>query len=254
MRVEAYFAAAEVDPGAMVGRTALVIDVLRATSTMIEALANGARSIYPTESSEEAIRLIGSLGREGTLLCGERRGLAPEGFDLGNSPLEFTSDRVSNQQLVMTTTNGTRAFLAAHGADRVIAAALLNLKAAAKTAAEVEDVAVICAGREDQFSLEDAICAGLLVRRITKAWGAPPEMNDAARGALSLAEQLEPDQGFLAATAGGKGPDRDWPGRRPGRLRPEESVRHRPGDGGPGRPVAQRLRRLSAPSISTTGC
>ena len=199
-----FFAAAEVDPGAMVGRTALVIDVLRATSTMIEALANGARSIYPTESSEEAIRLIGSLGREGTLLCGERLGLAPEGFDLGNSPLEFTSHRVSKKQLVMTTTNGTRAFVAAQAADRVVAVALLNLKAAAKTAAEAEDVAVICAGREDQFSLEDAICAGQLVRRITKFWGDVPEMNDAARGALSLAEQREPDQEFLATTAAGR--------------------------------------------------
>lgn len=204
MRIEVFFAAAEVDPGAMVGRTALVIDVLRATSTMIEALANGARSIYPTESSEEAIRLIGSLGREGTLLCGERLGLAPEGFDLGNSPLECTSHRVSKKQLVMTTTNGTRAFVAAQAADRVVAVALLNLKAAAKTAAEAEDVAVICAGREDQFSLEDAICAGQLVRRITKFWGDVPEMNDAARGALSLAEQREPDQEFLATTAAGR--------------------------------------------------
>ena len=234
MRIEVFFAAAEVDPGAMVGRTALVIDVLRATSTMIEALANGARSIYPTESSEEAIRLIGSLGREGTLLCGERLGLAPEGFDLGNSPLECTSHRVSKKQLVMTTTNGTRAFVAAQAADRVVAVALLNLKAAAKTAAEAEDVAVICAGREDQFSLEDAICAGQLVRRITKFWG---DTRDERRGSGS------PEPGGATGTRPGvprndrgwPSLDRDWTGGRSGRLRAEEPVRARPGDGGPGR-------------------
>ena len=72
-----------------------MIDVVRATTTIVEAMANGARAIYPTESTEEAVRLASSMGREDTLLCGERKGHKVEGFDLGNSPREFTADVVS---------------------------------------------------------------------------------------------------------------------------------------------------------------
>lgn len=203
MNVEAYFTPAALDPPSLAGRTAVVIDVVRATSTMVTALAAGARMIYPTTSSEEAIKLASSLGREDTLLCGERRGLRIEGFDLGNSPAEFSEEVVGGRQLVMTTTNGTRAFVAASGADRVIAASFLNLGAVAGAVSDVERLTVVCAGRENRFSLDDAVCAGHLLRAVQERSDAALETDDAAEVALRLAGEIEPDEEFLRRTQAG---------------------------------------------------
>ncbi|MCA9297739.1 MAG: 2-phosphosulfolactate phosphatase, partial [Phycisphaerales bacterium] len=109
MRIDVFFTVDEVDPALLPGTTVVVVDVVRATTTITEALANGARGIYPTASIEEAVKLASSLGREDALLCGERKGAKIEGFDLGNSPREFTRAAVEDKRLVMSTTNGTRA-------------------------------------------------------------------------------------------------------------------------------------------------
>ena len=113
MRVDVHFTRAEVDSAALAEATAVVINVLRATTTIVEALANGAVGVYPTVSAEDAVKLAASLGREDTLLCGERKGVKVDGFDLGNSPAEFTAEVVDGKKLVMSTTNGTRAFSSA---------------------------------------------------------------------------------------------------------------------------------------------
>ena len=134
MTVDTFFTGAAVDPAAVPGTTAVVIDVIRATSTIMEALANGARAVYPVASTEEAVQLAASLGRDDSLLCGERKGVMIEGFDLGNSPREYTPDVVAEKQLVMTTTNGTRAFVAVQGAERVVSASFLNLSAVVEVA------------------------------------------------------------------------------------------------------------------------
>jgi 2-phosphosulfolactate phosphatase len=212
MEVRTFLSPAEVDPAAVAGSTSVVIDVLRATSTIVEALASGARAVYPTGSAEEAIRLANSLGRENTLLCGERKGLKIEGFDLGNSPREFTPERVAGKRLVMSTTNGTRAFIAVKDAERVVAAALLNLGAIARSVARAKRLVLVCAGKEDRFSLDDAMCAGLIVATIlsgpTGRKGrkrAPPEMDldDASRAVLALAGAYEPTVDLLVETAAG---------------------------------------------------
>lgn len=203
MKIDTYFTAAEVDPAAVAGRTAVVIDVIRATSTMVEALANGAAAIYPTLQTEDALRLATSLGREDTLLCGERKGLTVEGFDFGNSPREFTRERVGGKRLVMSTTNGTRAFLAAGGAKRAVAASFLNLSAAAEAVAGSSDLLVVCAGKENHFSLDDAVCAGHLIRMIGEG-REESDLNDGSRAALALAERFTVDAGFLAETAAGR--------------------------------------------------
>lgn len=204
MKVQTYFTAGSAESREMEGATAVVIDVIRATSTVVEALANGARAIYPTVSTEEAIRLASSLGREDTLLCGERKGLKIDGFDLGNSPREFVAEKVADKPLVMSTTNGTRAFAAASGADRVLAASLLNLSAAAEAAAAAERLVLVCAGKEDRFSLDDAVCAGHFLMRVGELAGGALELDDASRAALHLARELEPDAEFLAGTAAGR--------------------------------------------------
>lgn len=205
MRADVHFTADAIESGMVSGRTAVVIDVIRATSTMVTALAAGARVIYPTVSTEEAIKLVSSLGREDTLLCGERKGLRVEGFDLGNSPSEYTEDVVGGKRLVMSTTNGTRAFLAVTGAERILAASFLNLSAVVEALAVAEeDVVVVCAGKEDAFSLDDAVCAGHLLRGLTERTGEALETNDAAEAASHLAKDLAPREAFLRRTAAGR--------------------------------------------------
>jgi len=204
MNVRTFLSAAEAETGDVVGHTAIVIDVIRATSTIVEALASGARAVYPTLATEDAIRIANSLGREDTLLCGERKGLKIPGFDLGNSPSEFTEEHVGGRRLVMSTTNGTRAFLAAEDADRVVAASFLNLSSVVESVRQAERIALVCAGREGRFSLDDALCAGVIIREILTVTGSDaPELDDASRAVLSLAERFQPDLPLLRSTAAG---------------------------------------------------
>jgi 2-phosphosulfolactate phosphatase len=205
MNVDVYFSPAVVDEASVEGRTAVVIDVIRATSCIVEALANGARGIFPTILPEEAVKLASSLGREDTLLCGERKGLKIDGFDLGNSPREFSPEVVRDKQLVMSTTNGTRAFLATEHAERVMAASFLNLSAVVRALEGARNLVLVCAGRQNRFSMDDALCAGLLLRGLAGNSGLAQGMvNDAGRAVLDMAERYTPDEEFLRSTAGGR--------------------------------------------------
>lgn len=187
MKLDTCFTPGELRPADLAGRTAVVVDVLRATSTIVEAIAHGARSIFPVATIDEAARLGQNLDRATTLLCGERRSERVAGFDLGNSPAEFTATAVSGKALVMSTTNGTLALLAAAPARRILVASLLNLGAAARAIADdAGDLIIICAGREGHFGLEDAVCAGLLATRVGERAGKRVKGNDATAAAMSL--------------------------------------------------------------------
>jgi len=204
VKVDTFFSPDSVQPGQVANRTIVVIDVIRATSTIVTALAHGAQAVYPTGSTEEAIKLAQSLGREDTLLCGERKGLKVEGFDLGNSPGEFTPEAVEGKRLVMTTTNGTKAFLSATGARKILAASLLNLDAVIDALEESDELVVICAGKENRFSLDDAVCAGHLLRGLRERREGAFEYDDAATAVLRLARAYEPDEAFLRSTRAGR--------------------------------------------------
>jgi 2-phosphosulfolactate phosphatase len=168
VRVDVAATPAGVPAGSLAGATALVVDVLRASTTIIAALANGCAAVVPVAEPREARRRALALG--GALVAGERRGEPLEGFDLGNSPLEFTGPRVGGRVVVLTTSNGTRALLAVRAAARIGVAALVNLAAAADWArGGGRDVVVVCAGERGRRSLEDWICAGLLVARLAAA-------------------------------------------------------------------------------------
>ena len=144
----------------LAGNTAIVIDVLRATSTIITAMQRGCSEVIPVETVCQAKDMI----REGDLLAGERNGRKLPGFDLGNSPLEYRSLELKDKRIIMTTTNGTRAIHKATKASQVIAACNLNAKAAAKHALSIhKKIVIICAGTNDRFSLEDGLCAGLII-------------------------------------------------------------------------------------------
>ncbi|MBW7934168.1 MAG: 2-phosphosulfolactate phosphatase [Gemmatimonadaceae bacterium] len=182
-----------------------MIDVLRFTSSAAYALANGARSIAPCATLDEARAYA-----PGALLAGERLGVRPEGFDLGNSPLEFTHDVVQGRDIAWSTTNGTQAlsFLVPHPIPRpfastsspfrdVLLASYVNLSAVTLLLApRVEGdatVAIVCAGRDGGFALEDAACAGALVRRLRNAVGDRLTMNDGARACACIDEAYGED-------------------------------------------------------------
>lgn len=185
-RIDVYFSPSELRRE-LKGKVAVVVDVLRATSTIVEAFANGAKTIYPVATTEDAVNLKQTLDREDVLLSGERRSRPIEGFDLGNSPREFTAEAVADKTIIMTTTNGTPALLLGDTADRCIVAAFLNLDAVASELAEGDrPVAILCAGREGRFATEDALFAGLLVRSIRAKRTGAVRLNDAAFAATAL--------------------------------------------------------------------
>jgi 2-phosphosulfolactate phosphatase len=206
MKLDVLLTPGELVPGEIAGRTVVVLDVLRATTSIVEALASGARTLFPVATIEEAIGLAKTLGRDEVLLAGERKALPIEGFDLGNSPGEFTPERVGGKFVVMSTTNGTLALTAAAAADRVIVGAWTNFQAVVDELArtEVEPV-FLCAGRERAFGLDDAVCAGQMAAALMKArpeveW----ELNDGATAALALAEEFADPAKLFPHTAAGR--------------------------------------------------
>jgi 2-phosphosulfolactate phosphatase len=189
MRIDVYFTPLGLTPGDLPGRAIVVLDVLRATTTVITAIANGAKEVIPAATSEEAVRLASNLEKDGVLLAGERKSLKIEGFALGNSPLEMTPEVVAGKTIVLATTNGTPALVASQGGEPVLVGAPANFAALAARArealAERGELVIVCAGRERQFALEDAYTAGRLVKVVKKGLG-KLELNDAAHAALAL--------------------------------------------------------------------
>lgn len=165
------------------GATLVAVDVLRATSTLSQALAHGAARVLEAATVEEGFALRDR--HPGSLLCGERDGRIVPGFDLGNSPFEYTPERVHGRTLVFASTNGSQALRLGAGARRVLAA-FVNLEAAAARLRDAAHVVIVCAGKLGGFALEDAACAGLLVGRL-HAGGARVDGAPAA-----LAAQLAP--------------------------------------------------------------
>lgn len=198
MRVEVFFGGHSVAPGDVAGRIVVIIDVLRASTSIAVALANGARAVIPFETSEEVVTRAKALERRDVKLAGERRMLAIAGFDLGNSPKEFTREAVEGKTVLMTTTNGTPAIMNTAGARDVVIASYVNytpiltmLRAALRGGT---DVTIVCAGRDRQFALEDAACAGRYAHNVSKRLGAAlVELNDAAR-ACSLIDRKYGEQ------------------------------------------------------------
>ncbi|MBV9106553.1 MAG: 2-phosphosulfolactate phosphatase [Verrucomicrobia bacterium] len=181
------------------GVTAVVFDVLRATSSVITGLASGVEAIIPVRTVEEA-RDRKRKDPE-LLLAGERDGLPPQGFDLGNSPEEFA--KIKGRRVVMTTTNGTAAIESVRLASKVLIGALLNLDALADYlfTHPARNLLLVCAGTGEEFSLEDAVAAGALVARLPYDQG----VSDSAIMTRSLYERVGNDlDEWLRETKNGK--------------------------------------------------
>ena len=188
-RINTYLLPDLVDPQELDGATVVVIDVLRATTTIICALVAGAKEIIPCQEVDEAKVRANELTGD-ILLGGERGGLRIEGFDLGNSPAEYSSPVVSQKSIVFTTTNGTRAMMCCQQARRVLIGAFVNLSALCRDLAAVDKVALVCAGTQGHVTLEDALFAGAAVERLREnRTGRSIIMNDQTSIALAVWNQ-----------------------------------------------------------------
>jgi len=153
------------------GVTAVVIDVLRASTTIIHALAAGATAVIACREVDEARQWRAQLSEDDVVLGGERGGLPIEGFDLGNSPDEYSPDRVGGRTVVLTTTNGTAAIEHARKAEIVLIGAFVNASAVFRHLLTADRIALICAGTDGQYSLDDLLAAGYWVNRLQRESG-----------------------------------------------------------------------------------
>jgi 2-phosphosulfolactate phosphatase len=182
---------------------AVVIDVIRATSTIVTAFQYGVRSILPVASVEEARQVQASA--PGALLAGERGGKRLPGFDLGNSPREFARDAVGDRDVVLTTSNGTKTLRAVGEGRAVAIGAFLNRTAVGRwLLSRGEDALVVCSGYEGIFSLEDAVCAGAMVDRLIGG-ATSVVLGDGARACQALWTRYASDvPGLLRDTGWGR--------------------------------------------------
>ncbi|MCH8992486.1 MAG: 2-phosphosulfolactate phosphatase [Acidobacteria bacterium] len=176
--------------------TYVVVDLLRASAVICTALANGASEIIPVADVDEARTLRDKFGDERTLLCGERGGRKLPGFDLGNSPAEYTPEAVSGRRIIHASTNGSPALTAAPADTEVMVAGLVNLSAAAAHIARIgRPTLIVCAGKVSRFALEDAVAVGALIARL---WETDVELelvNDGAGAAQALWDRFKSDPG-----------------------------------------------------------
>jgi 2-phosphosulfolactate phosphatase len=203
MQVDVIASIGEARSDDFVHKTVIVIDVLRATSTLMTALANGCGGVIPVETVQQAKQ----LQEPGDLLGGERFCKKISGFDLGNSPFEYLNRELAGRRLIMTTTNGTRGIQKSRKASHVLAGALLNGTACAKAAAGFHrDVLILCAGTQDAFSWEDGLCAGMLVENIMRLTGeSAAEVNDFGLAMLAGFRHVKHDlESALLSCANGK--------------------------------------------------
>ncbi|MEK7215904.1 MAG: 2-phosphosulfolactate phosphatase, partial [Chloroflexota bacterium] len=189
MEIDVTFTPAGLKASRPSGRTVVVIDVVRACSTMVQGLANGCTGFLPVRTVTEARRRALALSGSAPLLGGERRGVRLPGFQLGNSPLEYTAEMVAGRSVVFSTTNGTAAIKAAGGGSTVVIGSFLNLGAVAEHAVRLGvDVTLAGAGAGGRPVLDDAVCAGMLAQRMQELTGGSAVLTDAAQLALHAAQ------------------------------------------------------------------
>lgn len=155
-----------VDPAELADSATIVVDLLRASTTICQAVASGAECVTPFVEVEETLAAAAKFGRRNVLLGGERRGLLIDGFDLGNSPAEYTPEVVGGRRILFTTTNGARALHHAAAARHILVGAAVNCRAVAAAARGTHAINILCAGTGGEITREDILAAGALVDAI----------------------------------------------------------------------------------------
>lgn len=165
--VTVHFSHANVDEMQLRDKNVVVIDVLRASTSIAIGLQNGAKEIIPVSSVENAVKISGSLYGDVTLRAGERNAKMIEGFNLGNSPLEYRSDVVNGKSIIFMTTNGSVAIVKGKHANNLIVAGYINLSKVVEFLKTLKsNFTIICAGNDNNFCLEDAVCAGRIINTL----------------------------------------------------------------------------------------
>jgi 2-phosphosulfolactate phosphatase len=165
--LETLFIPEEIKNTELAGKLVIVIDVLRASSTIVTALANGCNGFIPILSPEQVREKAQQFEKEGILLGGEREGKKIEGFDLGNSPREYEKKVVKDKTIIFSTTNGVKTLEMAKDARKIIIGSFLNLQAVCHYCTNYQgDILIICAGGEGKYSLEDTACAGMIIHSL----------------------------------------------------------------------------------------
>ena len=179
-KLETLFTPEEIKNTELAGKLVVIIDVLRASSTIVTALANGCRGFIPILSPDKAKKKAQEFENERVLLGGEREGIKIEGFDLGNSPREYKKEVAKGKTIIFSTTNGVKTLEMVKGAHRIIIGSFLNLQAVCDYCTNYEgDILIICAGRKGKFSLEDTACAGMMVNSLRDVFSGDHQEIDA---------------------------------------------------------------------------
>lgn len=190
MKIDLSFSQSHVDEMQLREKNVVVIDVLRSSTTIVAALQNGAREVIPVASIESAVKVSGSLFGDVTLRGGERNGKMIQGFNLGNSPLEYTELMVRGKSIIFCSTNGSVAMAKCRYARSMAVAAFVNMSAIVEYLRVLNgDVFILCAGRpalNGGFSLEDSVCAGMLIHTLANDGGGSVELTDASLAARTL--------------------------------------------------------------------
>ena len=169
-------------------KTVVVIDMLRATSVITTAIMNGCKEVIPTLTVEEAFQKRDELGEENCIWGGERRAIKVEGFDFSNSPLEYTEEKIKDKSIVLSTTNGTRTLTSCLSADKIYVGSVLNAEAVAKRLVEDnKDVVIVNSGTNGQFSMDDYICTGFILKELTNLTS-KVYLSDIAKASVSAYE------------------------------------------------------------------
>ncbi len=189
MRVEVFFTPHQVDEMSLRDRTVVVIDVLRASTTIATALNNGAKEVIPVTTVESAMKIVGNLFGDVTLLGGERNGKMIKGFNLGNSPSEYVEERVKGKSIVFSTTNGSQAMVKSRYAKEMVVCGFVNISAVETFVGDPQrDITILCSGHGGNFSMEDAVCAGMLIQKLNENKRNGVEFGDAGAASLALYE------------------------------------------------------------------
>jgi len=187
MKVDVFFSPSQIDEMLLREKNVVVIDVLRSSTTIVAALRNGAREIIPVGSVESAVKVSGNLFGDVVLRGGERNGKIIPGFNLGNSPKEYTEEAVKGKSIIFCTTNGTAAMAKARYAQKMVVAGFVNISLVVEYIKECrEDFFIVCSGKQQLFCIEDAICAGMIVTMLCDDESLYVELNDSAVAAQAL--------------------------------------------------------------------
>ena len=186
MKINVHYTTQQFDELYFTGKTSVVIDVLRATTVIVTALKNGAREVIPVGTVDFAMKVSGNAFGGQTILGGERNTKKVEGFNLGNSPLEYKPEVVSGKSIILYTTNGSKAIVKAKFSENLYICCFNNLPAIAEQLLKLnKDVEIICGGSNGNFNMEDAVCAGNLISELQKV-DKTVEIADSGRASLVL--------------------------------------------------------------------